>query len=150
MPIPVASSSRPPSESSTSSSSPAASSAWSRPPGSVPRGCVRPMPAKKKPAGREGGEQVAGLPEAWEVAPEPGWVEPSLAEEFPGLSILITTLDVGPGRSPAALKQRLQALSNRFGGPQAVILRQRPIPSAYRVFFRHIGLDPDQTRTPIE
>lgn len=29
-------------------------------------------------------------------------------------------------------------------------LRQRPIPWAYRVFFRHIGLDPDQTRTPIE
>jgi DNA/RNA-binding domain of Phe-tRNA-synthetase-like protein len=108
------------------------------------------MPAKKKPASRKGEEQVAGLPEAWEVAPEPGWVEPGLAEEFPGLSILVTTLEVGPGRSPAALKQRLQTLSDRFGGPQAVILRQRPIPWAYRVFFRHIGLDPDQTRTPIE
>jgi DNA/RNA-binding domain of Phe-tRNA-synthetase-like protein len=31
-----------------------------------------------------------------------------------------------------------------------VILRQKPIPAAYRVFFRHIGLDPDVTRTPIE
>ena len=30
------------------------------------------------------------------------------------------------------------------------MLRQRPIPWAYRVFFRHIGLDPDQTPTPIE
>lgn len=29
-------------------------------------------------------------------------------------------------------------------------MRQRPIPWAYRVFFRQIGLDPDQTRTPIE
>ena len=29
-------------------------------------------------------------------------------------------------------------------------VRQEPIPAAYRVFFRHIGLDPDVTRTPIE
>ena len=29
-------------------------------------------------------------------------------------------------------------------------MRQRPIPWAYRVFFRQIGLDPDKTRTPIE
>jgi DNA/RNA-binding domain of Phe-tRNA-synthetase-like protein len=31
-----------------------------------------------------------------------------------------------------------------------VNVRQEPIPAAYRVFFRHIGLDPDATRTPIE
>jgi DNA/RNA-binding domain of Phe-tRNA-synthetase-like protein len=29
-------------------------------------------------------------------------------------------------------------------------LRERPIPWAYRVFFRQIGLDPDRTRTPVE
>jgi DNA/RNA-binding domain of Phe-tRNA-synthetase-like protein len=29
-------------------------------------------------------------------------------------------------------------------------MRQRPIPWAYRVFYRQIGLDPDKTRTPIE
>jgi DNA/RNA-binding domain of Phe-tRNA-synthetase-like protein len=29
-------------------------------------------------------------------------------------------------------------------------MRERPIPWAYRVFFRQIGLDPDHTRTPIE
>jgi DNA/RNA-binding domain of Phe-tRNA-synthetase-like protein len=90
------------------------------------------------------------LPEEWEAAPEPGWVDPALAEEFPGLSILTTTLGVGSGRSPQALKERLRTLSDRFGGAQAILLRQRPIPWAYRVFFRHIGLDPDQTRTPIE
>ena len=28
------------------------------------------------------------------------------------------------------------------------MLRQQPIPWAYRVFFRHIGLDPDQTPGP--
>ncbi len=29
-------------------------------------------------------------------------------------------------------------------------MRERPIPWAYRVFFRQIGLDPDATRTPVE
>jgi len=29
-------------------------------------------------------------------------------------------------------------------------MRQEPIPHAYRVFYRHIGLDPDADRTPVE
>ncbi|HEX5893448.1 MAG TPA: phenylalanine--tRNA ligase beta subunit-related protein [Solirubrobacterales bacterium] len=90
------------------------------------------------------------LPEQWEVTPEPGWVEPALAEEFPGLSIASTTVETTPGRSPEALRERLRQLSDRVGGAQAVNLRQQPIPWAYRVFFRHIGLDPDTARTPIE
>ncbi|MSO41266.1 MAG: hypothetical protein EXQ70_05125 [Solirubrobacterales bacterium] len=90
------------------------------------------------------------LPEEWEAAPEPGWVAPVLAEEFPGLGIASTVVACGSGRSPAALRERLRELSNRFHGSHAVMLRQRPIPWAYRVFFRHIGLDPDQTRTPVE
>jgi DNA/RNA-binding domain of Phe-tRNA-synthetase-like protein len=90
------------------------------------------------------------LPEQWETAPEPGWVDPALAEEFPGLSIAITTIATTTGRSPEALRQRLRTLSDRVTGSQAIQLRQRPIPWAYRVFFRHIGMDPDTTRTPIE
>ena len=90
------------------------------------------------------------LPDQWEVAPEPGWIEPALAEEFPGLSIVSTTLETATGRSPEALRERLRSLSDRIGGPQAIQLRQQPIPWAYRVFFRQIGLDPDTTRTPIE
>ncbi|HET9121499.1 MAG TPA: phenylalanine--tRNA ligase beta subunit-related protein [Solirubrobacterales bacterium] len=90
------------------------------------------------------------LPDDSEVAPEPGWVEPALAEEFPGLSIVSTTLDARAGRSPEALRERLRTLSDRIGGAQAIQLRQQPIPWAYRVFFRHIGLDPDTTRTPVE
>jgi DNA/RNA-binding domain of Phe-tRNA-synthetase-like protein len=31
-----------------------------------------------------------------------------------------------------------------------VNLRHQTIPWAYRVFFRHIGLDPDEQRTPVE
>jgi len=93
---------------------------------------------------------MAELPDQWEVAPEPGWIEPALAEEFPGLSIVSTALETTTGRSPEALKERLRSLSDRIAGAQAILLRQQPIPWAYRVFFRHIGLDPDTTRTPIE
>jgi DNA/RNA-binding domain of Phe-tRNA-synthetase-like protein len=93
---------------------------------------------------------MAELPEEWEVAPEPGWIAPDLAEEFPGLSIASTSLESATGRSPEALKERLRLLSDRIAGAQAIQLRQKPIPWAYRVFFRHIGLDPDTTRTPIE
>jgi DNA/RNA-binding domain of Phe-tRNA-synthetase-like protein len=90
------------------------------------------------------------LPDQWEVAPEPGWIEPALAEEFPGLSLFFTQIETSGGRSPEALRERLRSLSDRIGGSQAIQLRQQPIPWAYRVFFRHIGLDPDTTRTPVE
>lgn len=93
---------------------------------------------------------MAEPPEEWEVAPEAGWIEPGLAHEFPGLSIVSTALETTSGRSPEALKERLRSLSDRIGGAQAIQLRQKPIPWAYRVFFRQIGLDPDTTRTPVE
>jgi DNA/RNA-binding domain of Phe-tRNA-synthetase-like protein len=48
------------------------------------------------------------------------------------------------------VKERLRFLSDRFTGPKAVSMRQQPIPHAYRVFFRHVGIDPDAQRTPIE
>jgi DNA/RNA-binding domain of Phe-tRNA-synthetase-like protein len=79
-----------------------------------------------------------------------GAVSPELAEEFPGLAIRSVLVDRGSGRSPKAVKERLRLLSDRFSGPQAITLRQKPIPWAYRVFFRHIGLDPDRTLTPVE
>ena len=93
---------------------------------------------------------MAELPDAWEAVPEPGWVDDALAKEFPGLSIVSTAIESTTSRSPDALKERLRLLSDRIAGPQAIQLRQQPIPWAYRVFFRHIGLDPDTTRTPIE
>jgi DNA/RNA-binding domain of Phe-tRNA-synthetase-like protein len=90
------------------------------------------------------------LPQPQEAAPEPGWIEPELADEFPGLGIFTTTVDAGDGRSPEPLRERLRDLSDRVSGQEAILQRQRPIPWAYRVFFRHIGLDPDTTRTPPE
>ncbi len=35
-------------------------------------------------------------------------------------------------------------------GARAVGVRREPVPSAYRVFYRQIGLDPEVARTPIE
>jgi DNA/RNA-binding domain of Phe-tRNA-synthetase-like protein len=81
---------------------------------------------------------------------EAGYLEPALAEEFPGLGLRYLNVDRGSGRSPRAVKDRLGTMSDRFNGAQAIALRHKPIPWAYRVFFRHIGLDPDRTLTPVE
>jgi DNA/RNA-binding domain of Phe-tRNA-synthetase-like protein len=89
-------------------------------------------------------------PENGDAAPRLGWVAPELDEELPGLALHYAYVDRGSGRSPRAVKERLRALADRFSGPQAVNLRQQPIPWAYRVFYRHIGLDPDEQPTPVE
>lgn len=90
----------------------------------------------------------------WQPADGPelatGWVDAGVREEFPRLALRYVIVPGGARRSPRALKRRLRELADRFGGPQAVNLRHQPIPWAYRVFYRHIGLDPDEQRTPIE
>jgi DNA/RNA-binding domain of Phe-tRNA-synthetase-like protein len=83
-------------------------------------------------------------------APEQGWVAPHVAAEFPGLGIAWIEVAAGPAKSPGPVRERLRDLSNRFYGSHAIQMRERPIPWAYRVFFRQIGLDPDRNRTPIE
>jgi DNA/RNA-binding domain of Phe-tRNA-synthetase-like protein len=86
--------------------------------------------------------------------PEPeladGPVDPALAAEFPGLRVRWVVVEGRAGRTPRALRRRLEAVDQRFRGPDAIGLRTRPIPRAYRVFFRQIGLDPDTDRTPAE
>jgi DNA/RNA-binding domain of Phe-tRNA-synthetase-like protein len=84
--------------------------------------------------------------------PEPhaGWVHADVASEFPELGLAVVELDVMPRHSPRSIQQRLADLSNRFRGIHAITMRQEAIPSAYRIFFRHIGIDPDSHRTPIE
>ena len=77
-------------------------------------------------------------------------VAADLAAEWPGLRLVSTRFPAVPGPSPPELRERLRALSDRFGGAQAIALRRQPIPHAYRVFFRHIGLEPDEHRIPVE
>lgn len=77
-------------------------------------------------------------------------VAPAVTAELPGLRLRSVDVEARPGPSPAGLKEHLRVLSDRLRGPQAVALRRRPVPHAHRVFFRHVGLDPERRRTPIE
>jgi len=85
------------------------------------------------------------------AAPRDGWVAAELSAELPGLGVVSLELPAPRvRRSPAGVREHLDALSLRFRGADALALRQRPVPHAYRVAFRHVGLDPDLTRTPVE
>ena len=79
-----------------------------------------------------------------------GWVEPELAEEFPELGLQYLRIEARPGRTPRSVKQRLRELSNRYTGSKVIHMRQDPVPWAYRVFYRQVGIDPDTDRTPVE
>jgi DNA/RNA-binding domain of Phe-tRNA-synthetase-like protein len=79
-----------------------------------------------------------------------GFVDATLRAEFPDLGLVYAEVPVRPRRSPQAVRARLRYASDRFTGAKAIALRQQPIPWAYRVFFRHVGIDPDERRTPIE
>jgi DNA/RNA-binding domain of Phe-tRNA-synthetase-like protein len=85
-----------------------------------------------------------------EVPIQEGKVAQVLRREFPGLALRYSIVEGRPGRSPAGVKRRLRYLSDRLHGQRALHMRREPIASAYRVFFRQIGLDPDEFRTPIE
>ena len=86
----------------------------------------------------------------------PGWCAREVEQELPGLRLLSAQVDVGAQR---LADRRLSAGHPRGGcassptasaAPRAIGVRREPVPAAYRVFFRHIGLDPDVARTPIE
>jgi DNA/RNA-binding domain of Phe-tRNA-synthetase-like protein len=92
---------------------------------------------------------------AAESEPVRGWCDLELQRELPGLGLVCAAVELGGGRSPTgaspqAVMASLSELSNRWRGQRAVGVRQEPVPAAYRVFFRQIGLDPDVTRTPVE
>ena len=89
-----------------------------------------------------------------------GWCAREVEREFPELRLLVAQMTLAETRagrpssltdgSTPAVEDRLRELSNRFRGAWAVGLRREPVPAAYRVFFRQIGLDPEVLRTPIE
>ena len=81
---------------------------------------------------------------------ERGWMHQELAEEFPGLGLWLVRVEGGSGRSPEIVRRRLRQLANRITGGHVIHMRQDPVPWAYRVFWRQIGIDPDTDRTPVE
>jgi DNA/RNA-binding domain of Phe-tRNA-synthetase-like protein len=85
-----------------------------------------------------------------EVSLETGWVEPALRQEFRGLGLRYGVVEGRTGRSPRELRARLRHLSDRIHGERVVNQRREPVASAYRVFFRQIGIDPDEHRPPGE
>ncbi len=84
------------------------------------------------------------------VSLDDGWIAAGLAEEFPDLKLRTLAVPCVPGASPTGLRQQLAYVSDRMTGAKAIKLRRDPVPSAYRVFYRLVGLDPDQTLTPVE
>jgi len=79
-----------------------------------------------------------------------GWVDAELAEEFPELGVDYVRVEGRPGRTPLEVRERLRELSDRITGSKVVHMRQDPVPWAYRVFSRQVGIDPDTDRTPVE
>jgi DNA/RNA-binding domain of Phe-tRNA-synthetase-like protein len=73
-----------------------------------------------------------------------------LKAEFPGLGLARVDVTARPGRSPRELRQRLRHLSDQVHGSRALSQRREPIASAYRIFFRQIGIDPEDFRPPAE
>jgi DNA/RNA-binding domain of Phe-tRNA-synthetase-like protein len=84
-----------------------------------------------------------------------GWCAAEIARELPGLRLHVLDVQVArrgslTGDSPPDVQERMRALSSSVRGARAIGVRREPVPAAYRAFFRHIGLDPDVERTPIE
>jgi DNA/RNA-binding domain of Phe-tRNA-synthetase-like protein len=84
-----------------------------------------------------------------------GWRAPEIEQELPELRVISCEAHVMrpgavTGTSPPDIQGRLRGLSNQFRGARAIGVRREPVPAAYRVFFRQIGLDPDVVETPIE
>ena len=79
-----------------------------------------------------------------------GFVAPDLRAEFPGLRLMWAEVPARGGGSPPGVRRRLRLLSDRYRGASVVSLRVKPVPHAFRAFFRQIGLDPDVQRIPGE
>jgi DNA/RNA-binding domain of Phe-tRNA-synthetase-like protein len=85
-----------------------------------------------------------------ELPVQEGWVESSLSSEFQGLGLRYTLVEGRTGRSPRPVKQRLRHLSDRVHGERVLNLRREPVAGAYRIFFRQVGIDPDEFHPPAE
>jgi DNA/RNA-binding domain of Phe-tRNA-synthetase-like protein len=87
--------------------------------------------------------------------PTIGWRAQEIEEELPQLRLVVSHARLARAgatkrASPRGVERRLHDLSNRYKGARAVGVRREPVPAAYRVFYRQIGLDPEVARTPVE
>lgn len=80
----------------------------------------------------------------------PASVAAALRAEFPALALLTATVAARPRRTPPDVGRRLNELSDRWRGAQALTVRRQPVALAHRVFFRGVGIDPDVQRVPQE
>jgi len=78
------------------------------------------------------------------------WIEAELAQEFPHVALAHAPVDARPRATPPAVAARLRLLADRYTGGGVIHLRRDPVPWAYRVFSRQVGIDPDTDRTPVE
>ncbi|HET9105203.1 MAG TPA: hypothetical protein VFN55_17770 [Solirubrobacteraceae bacterium] len=95
------------------------------------------------------GSRPGPEPEA-ALTPAEGFIAPALASEFPGLRLVWATTAARRRPSPRALARRLAAAADRYRGAGVIAMRTKPVPGAYRSFFRQVGLDPDVQRIPAE
>lgn len=79
-----------------------------------------------------------------------GWVDAEVLAEFPALALRWTRARGAPRKTPPDVREYLRHLSDVVGSPEAIIIRQRPVATAYRVFARQIGLDPDVDTGPLD
>jgi DNA/RNA-binding domain of Phe-tRNA-synthetase-like protein len=84
------------------------------------------------------------------LGPAEGSISPEVGEEFPGLRLHWMTLEARLRDSPRTVQRQLRDLAGRYRGQSVVAMRTKPIPQAYRSFFRQIGIDPDVRRIPSE
>lgn len=80
------------------------------------------------------------------------WVAREVAQRWPELALQETEVATASiaGRSGRGLRARLAEHADRVTGARAVGARRTPLGAAHRVFFRHVGLDPDVTPPPLE
>ena len=80
-----------------------------------------------------------------------GWIDERVAQELVGLWLSVREVAAPQdGEAEPGVALRLRDLASRLRGARAVELRREAVPAAYRVFFRHAGIDPDVQHTPIE
>ncbi|UUY03460.1 hypothetical protein LRS13_22770 [Svornostia abyssi] len=85
------------------------------------------------------------------ATPRRGAIDPRVEADLPGLALWeLTAPSALHRRRDPDVRDRLRELAGRITGAVAIEARQDEIVHAYRVAFRHTGLDPDVDRTPYE